>query len=153
MTIEQGIYRARGIEGSDQFGFASTGTEQVAIELELLDLGNARVTSILYFSDKSTPQSVEKLKALGWEGGDTFAGISKNEVSVMVSYEDYQGKTRMNVEIQSSRFAFASPMDAQQKRAFFARINGGAAPATQAKGYPKNWDEKPAANGRPPMKL
>lgn len=160
MNIEPGIYRARGIEGSDQYGYAKTGTEQVSVDLELLENGQT-VTTILMFSDAATPYSIDRLKALGWEGGDTFEGISKNEVNVQISYEEYDGKTRLKAEIQASRFSFARPMDDAQKRAFFARIKGGApspaaASAPKQGGYPPNWDEKPAQRGqsaRPAIKL
>ena len=81
MSIEAGIYRARGIEGSDQFGFAKTGTEQVSIDLELIEIGQT-VTTILMFSDAATPYSIDRLKALGWEGGDTFAGTGKETLIV-----------------------------------------------------------------------
>lgn len=157
-NIEPGIYRARGIEGSDQYGTATTGTEQVSVDLELIEIG-ATVTTILSFSDAATPYSSDRLRALGWEGGASFAGISKNEVNVQISYEEYDGKTRLKAEIQASRFSFARPMDDAQKRAFFARITGGSAPkpVANAGSYPANWDEKPAqeprGGGRPAMKL
>lgn len=156
-NIEPGIYRARAIEGSEQYGVAKTGTEQVSVDLELVEIG-AVVTAILAFSDAATPYSLDRLRALGWEGGDTFAGISKNEVNVQIAYEEYEGKTRIKAEIQASRFSFAKPMDDAQKRAFFARITGGSAPkpAANAGSYPANWDEKPAQaqrGGRQAMKL
>lgn len=164
--IPGGQYKARGIEGSDQFGTnENNGNDEVSVDLTLVDL-QRNVTSILYFSDRATPYSLDRLRLMGWEGGDTFAGISKNEVPVVVKYEVYDSKVRMKVEIVSSRFSFQSPMSDVQKRGFFARLNqiaaqqgsaprAGAAPmGAPVTGYPPNWDGGGGADpNRPALKL
>lgn len=163
--IPEGMYEARGIEGSEQLGTAETGTEQVVIDLELVDL-KRQVSTILPFTEGAMPYSLKRLRALGWEGGDSFEGINKNVVKAVVKYETYNGKRRMKVDIYTGqgRVVLKNTMNDQEKRGFFARLNEfakreGAPPAQGSgapgsKGYPKDWDDKkkgaPAPAGRPP---
>ncbi len=159
--IPPGAYRAKGIVSTAQLGTSQTGTEQAAIEVMLLDLGKT-VTSILFFTDKTTEQSIERLKLLGWKGGNDWSGIDQNEVTVLVSYEDYNGAQQMKVEIQTARFVFKSPMGEPEKRSFFSRLNDlaarGKAPAAGAGGgYPADWDKPgpaaPAGGAQPKLEL
>ena len=125
MTIAAGKYKARGIEGSVQIGRTSTGTEQIGIDMEL-ETGDT-VTTVLYFSDKAAPYSLERLKALGCTSLDdpAFPGISTNEVEAIVKHEEYQGKMNMKVEILTGgggRFKFNDAMPETQARSFLARL-------------------------------
>lgn len=154
--IQAGYYKGRGVAGSEQFGLSKSGNEQVSLELELLDLGR-RVTTILSFGGKGMGPSVERLKALGWDGNPNgLAGIDRNEVQVEIKYEEYEGKVRMRAEIKTrdGKFSFQSPMAEQQKRGFLAelsrvaaQVNGAGAPAAGAprgpapNGYPADWDK------------
>ena len=158
----EGYYDAMAVEGSEVYGESEGGNEQVAIELRLIDL-NRTVISILNFSDKAAPYSLERLKALGWEGGDSLVGIGKNKVQVRAKREYWndretgEAKTAMKYEIQSGgRFAFAKPMDEQKKRGFFAKLNDLASRGTAAKGaggYPADWDKPGAATGAKPPRV
>ena len=137
--IEAGIYKGRGIEGSVQHGVSSKGTEQIAIDIEVPQLGRA-LTTFLYFSEDAAPFALDRLRALGWEGSDdpAFPGISKNEVDVQVRYDEYQGKQSLKVEIVTGggRVMLKETMSDQQRRGFMSRIaklnkqsGGAAAPA------------------------
>jgi len=125
MSIAAGKYKARGVEGSVQMGHTKTGTEQMGIDLEL-STGDI-VTTVLYFSDKAAPYSIERLKALGVTSLDDpkFPGISTNEVEAIVKYETYEGKENMKVEILGNgggRFQFNDKMPEVQQRTFMARL-------------------------------
>ena len=123
--VEAGTYKGRGIEGSAQKGTSKEGTEQIAIDLTIPALGRS-LTTFLYFSDAAMPYALDRLRALGWEGGDDpkFPGISKNEVDIQVRYETYQGKEQMKVEIWTGggRPILKAPMSAQEERGFMSRI-------------------------------
>ncbi len=142
--IQAGYYNAHGIEGSDQLGFSGEGNEQVSIELTLTDL-NRTVTTFLSFTDAAMPYSLERLRALGWKGGTTFAGIGTNPVQVEIKYEQFNGKRSMKVNITTNgggRFVMKNQMAEPQKLAFFNKVNAAAnAPKAQAgKDYPQDWD-------------
>ncbi|MBX3260754.1 MAG: hypothetical protein KF782_13795 [Labilithrix sp.] len=159
--IPAGMYDAQGIEGSEQIGTADTGTDQVIVDLELVDL-KRQVSTILPFTEAAMPYSLKRLRALGWEGGDSFAGIGKNLVKVVVKYETYNGKRRMKVDIFTGqgRIVMKNTMNDAERRGFFARLNEFAkregsgevnrAAATGARGYPKDWDKGGPPAARPP---
>jgi len=118
--IQPGIYKGRGIAGSEQYGHTSKGNPQIAIDLAT---NAGRLTTFLYFSDEAAPFSIERLRALGWEGDDlsSLVGIDRHEVDVSVKYDVYQGKQQMKVEILSGgRFVMQQQMDDQAKRQFGA---------------------------------
>lgn len=161
--IPAGFHNVRGVGGSGQMGFATSGTEQVSVEVEFVELADKpRGTTFLYFSEKAEVDSVKKLKAMGWDGGDGLDGIDKNIVRASVKYEEYQGKRRMKIDIfAGGRFEMKNQMNDQQKRGFFARLREvdkrqGAAPAAGGgsgaggKGYPADWDKKGKPAGGPP---
>jgi hypothetical protein len=154
--IKAGYYKARGIAGTEQHGHAANGSEQIALELDvaLSDQETRRLTTILSFGGKAASYSIERLKALGWDGSDQLRGIDKNEVEVEIKYEEYQGKVSMRVEIKygdGGRFAFKKPMSEPEKRGFMSALSkqaaqlggsgNGAAPAAAGGGYPQSWDE------------
>lgn len=166
--VPDGQYKARGVEGSEQWGGGDKG-DQLSVELVLVDVGRI-VTTIMHLSEAALPYTIDRLKLLGVPVGPdneitTLAGISKNEVPVMIRHEEYNGETRMKAEIISSRFSFKKPLSPEEIRANMARINAAAkqraathgvaggtpkngAPA--ANGYPENWDQpdpnRPALN-------
>lgn len=124
--IEAGTYKGRGIEGSVQHGTSKKGTEQVALDLNVPALGRS-VTTFLYFSDDAMPYALERLRALGWEGGDDpkFPGIAKNEVDIQIRYEMFDGKEQMKVDIWTGggRPVLKAPMSAQEQRGFMGRLS------------------------------
>jgi hypothetical protein len=87
--LENGRYRARGVEGA--LGVAKTGTEQVAVLLEVVegdDMG-ARITWFGHFTEKATERTLESLRHLGWQGDDItdLSGIERNVVEIVVEHE------------------------------------------------------------------
>ena len=157
--IPAGFYRAKGVLGSEQAGITSNGNDQLGIDLLLLDL-NRTVTTVLVFTDKSERFAIDRLRALGWTGGDSMAGIDQNEVQVQIKYDVVAGQDGtprrvMKAEIVTGggRFKFDKPMDEQQKRGFFARLNqlagSAAAPSNGTGGYPANWDTVGSGGGAP----
>lgn len=143
--IKAGYYRARGIAGSEQFGSSSNGGEQISVELDvhISDQETRRLTTILAFSGGALPISIERLKALGWDGSNELKGIDRNEVEVQVKYETNPQKPdegpQMKVEIKTGggRFAFKAPMNDQQKRGFMANLSKHAAQMTGGQAPPQ----------------
>lgn len=154
--IKPGIYKGRGIAGSEQFGKTSNGHDQVVIDLTIdVDGNSRRVSTFLVFTDKSKSFSLDRLRALGWAGGDALVGIDKNEVDVEVRYEEYQGKRQMKIEVMTGggTFKIKEEMAISERRAFMAGLNAdlknaqvGTKPE-EGKGYPASWDKPgPAAS-------
>lgn len=163
--IKAGYYRARGIEGSDTMGYAKNGNPQVAIGVELLEIGR-HVTTIMAYSGGAIPITIERLKTMGWKGGETLEGIGSQEFTAEIKYEvnPEDGKVHMRCEVKSA-FTFKAPMDPNQKRGFLAELSRTAAQMAQAagqpthanapKGYPADWDTAggPTASGTPKVDL
>jgi hypothetical protein len=147
--IQAGTYRGHAIEGTEQYGTTSNGNDQIVIDLMLTDISE-KVSAFLVFSDKSAPYSMERLRALGWQGNDlsNLTGIHRNVVDVEVKYEMYQGKENMKVEIRTGGVALKDKLDDKGKRAFAARYAHLAkATATVASApAPATRNNAPAAN-------
>lgn len=165
--IKAGYYKARGIPGTEQHGYASGGGEQISVELDVYisDQETRRLTTILAFAGKAAPISIDRLKALGWDGSGELKGIGANEVEVEIKYETNPAKPeegpKMKVEVKTDggRFSFKKPMSEPEKRGFMANLSKqaaqlaagtpAAAPAAGG-GYPPNWDTNGPAQGAPP---
>lgn len=156
--IQNGIYRAKGIAGSEQLGKTKNGHDQVVIDMHFLDI-DKRASTFLIFSDDAAPYSLERLKALGWGGGDDFVGIDKNEVQVEVKNTVWDGKPQMKIEILTGggRVVLKEQMSEPEKRGFFARVNALATKPKPVAGkdYPKDWDNSgaPAPAGAKPARV
>lgn len=120
--IQAGTYRGQAVEGTEQYGTTSNGNDQIVIDLQLVDIGE-KVSAFLVFSEKSAPFSMERLRALGWQGTDLsdLRGIARNIVDVEVKYETYQGQEKMKVEIRTGGVALKDKLDDKGKKAFAAR--------------------------------
>lgn len=174
MDIKAGFYKARGVAGTEQYGYASGGGEQLSLELDvqISDQESVRLTTILAFAGKAMQYSIERLKALGWDGSNELRGIDRNEVDVQVKYELNPQKPneppQMRVEIKTNggRFAFKQPMGEPEKRGFLANLAkeakqleaggppaaAGRGPAPQGNGYPPSWDDGARApQGKPAL--
>jgi hypothetical protein len=112
---EMGQFKARAVKGSEQFG-VSTGdaqTLQIGIDMMIaMKGGNFVMTTMLFFSPKAAPFSIQRLQALGWpgssvndlaaalaEGATHLQGIERNEVDVDVRCEEYGGRPQWRCEI------------------------------------------------------
>jgi hypothetical protein len=78
-------------------GISSTNKEQIAVEL-VLPAGSPDGEALPwygYFTDSTFERTIESLRYLGWEGtdlSDGLPGLDKNEVSIVVEDEEYEGK-------------------------------------------------------------
>lgn len=141
MSLPKGFYKGRAIKGSEQYGVSKNGNDQIVIDLDLGELGQA--STFLNFSDAAAPYAIERLRACGWKGDDVtdLTGIDANEIDVQVKYETYQGKEQMKVEIATGggKVKLENQMDDRSKRAFGARMkqflkgNGAATPKPASK--------------------
>ena len=121
--IAQGTYRAQAVEGSAQYGQTKTGTDQIIIDMDLIDIGE-RVSVFLYFSEKAAPHSMKRLRAAGWQGTNLadLSGLGSQECQVSVKYEEYQGEQKMKVEIVSGgTVTIQNAFDDKSKKAFAAK--------------------------------
>lgn len=126
--LDKGFYRARAVE--HQFGFADTGTEQVAVTFEIRTEGRwkeYRITWFGYFTEATVRRTLESLRTCGWEGDDVtdLSGLDRNEVEIEVVHEPYKGELRPKVKWVnrvSGVFRVKHPMTAEQKRALSARV-------------------------------
>lgn len=130
--LPKGYYRARAIAGQLSTS-KNKGTPQVELEFELLDeqyLGR-RVNWCGYFTEKTEARTLESLRHCGWQGDDLtdLAGISDNEVQLVIDHEDYDGKTYARVQWVNrlGGVGFGAPMEDAAKRAFAARMRSKAA--------------------------
>jgi hypothetical protein len=134
--ISAGIYKGKGVAGSEQYGTTKNGHDQIVLDLDLTDIGE-RVSTFLVFSDAAAPYGIERLRALGWSGSDLsdLTGIDLNEVDVEVKYEDWQGDMKMKVQILTGggRVVLKQTMTDKDKRAFGAKFKSlTAVPGTTA---------------------
>src|SRR6185437_8523035 len=117
-----------GIAGSEQYGLTKNGHDQIAIDLAFSGIDETG-TTFLPFSEAAAPYSVERLRALGWQGDDlsNLVGIDANEVDVLVKYEMWDGKERMKIDVVTGgggRVVLKETMDDKAKRAFAAKFKG-----------------------------
>lgn len=159
IDLRDGIYKGRGIEGSEQYGEKNGNLElivDVVVQVPADDAKPAhpRQLSTAHYLTQAAAQYVyERLRALGWEGNDIrdLRGISKNEVDIQVKTEDYQGKPVTKVEILSGggRFKSATPVDKNVFAAKLAAITGG--PPPPPAGPTNTTTAPPANNPKPPF--
>lgn len=123
MSIPAGIHLCHGVAGSVQEGVSSQGTDFLAIKLRLDDLGE-EVTTFLYFTEKTESWSLDRLKALGWDGkGDgNYNGIDSKQAECSVRFEQYNGKETMKVDIMTNSGVKVTPMEEKAKAGFRARL-------------------------------
>jgi len=138
--IKAGIYKARAVDA--QYGVTSKGNDQIVVSLKLAS--GEMVSSFLVFTDKTWSFQVDRLRALGCAGNlpMDLTGLDANEVDVQITYETYDGKEKMRVEIMTGggRVQLQNQMDDAQKRAFAARV----AAWSRASGGPAQNGAKPA---------
>ena len=115
-------------------GTTSTGKEQIAVQFEFLDPAGERLTWYGYFTDAAFERTIESLRTCGWTGSslDEFAGEKlpagvNHQVELVVQHEEYEGKTQVRIAFVNSiggGLALKSAMDANQARAFAAKMKG-----------------------------
>lgn len=99
--LQNGRYRARAVDAV--LGIADTGTKQVAVLFELLDMPGQSIPWYGYFTEKTEDRTLESLMHAGWHGDDLSNlmcdGLGESEVSLVVEQEqDQQGEWRPRVK-------------------------------------------------------
>lgn len=134
----KGRFRARGVTAA--LGTSSNGNPQIGVELTILD-GEYQGASITWygsFTDAATPYTLEALDNLGWTGDDlsNLTGIDRNEVSIVVDEEEYEGEVRDKVKYinKPGGLAMKNAMSEGQQKAFAASMKGAVLAHRQASG-------------------
>lgn len=121
-TRLEGTYRSIALPDTIQFGQAKNGSDQVACDVSLEDVGEV-VTVILSFSGGAKPYSQDKLKAMGFRNDGGQLGFERREFQTRIYWEEWEGEERMRVDVLTSKVAL-KPMDEPQKRAFMSELLG-----------------------------
>jgi hypothetical protein len=137
--MNEGRYTMRAIGGA--LGHAKTGTPQIGIELAVTegDYVGQRIWYYGYFSDAAKEYTFRALRTLGWEGDDLtdLRGIEKNDVTVIVAAEEYNGNSSLKVKgiYPLGGSGVANPMDDAEAKKFAALMKGDAI-ASRTAGQP-----------------
>ena len=120
-----GRFRATAKEGD--YGYAKTGTEQVAVLFEL-ETGS-RLTWYGYLTEKTQDRTIESLLHCGVSNIETLAGLGSKEVELVVQHEaDQEGKTRARVAfvnaLGSGGVAMKTRMSDGARKSVAARLKG-----------------------------
>jgi hypothetical protein len=120
--MQAGVYKGKAIAGSVQYGTSSNNNAQIAIDFVTTD--GAVATVVLPFTANAAEYSVKKLRACGFEGNDpsNLVGIDRNEVTLTLKYETYQGEERAKWDIMAGGMKLNKPMTDQEKRKFAAEF-------------------------------
>lgn len=150
--ITAGNYKGRAVKGKTQLGETDSGTLQIAIDMALNNASGEFVgtmTTFLFFTDKSSVYSFERLRALGWKGTgpediDKLDDIYDKEVPCTVeapaSYTDPKtkevkmGASKLTIDTGAGTVTLNKPLDANTFKARLRAIGGsggggGSAPA------------------------
>ena len=130
MDIESllGQKRAKAIRWA--IGEAKTGTRQVGVEFELLDVeGCPHMTWYGFFTDKALATTVKALRACGWEGCDLeqLDGLDRNEVQLVIEPEtDDAGQRRARIRWVNSAggLAMGTALAGNDLKGFAAKMRG-----------------------------
>lgn len=126
MGTNKRYYRARGVHAV--LGESSTGKEQVAVTLQILDEGatHQQLTWYGFFTDATWERTIESLRTLGWQGDDLndLTGIDRDEVSITVEDEEYNGQvyTRVKWINKAGGPAVKSPLTGDRAASFAAQM-------------------------------
>jgi hypothetical protein len=150
MSRPDGVYAARAITGA--LGVSGSGKEQIGIEFEIQDQEGGHVTWYGFFTEKTTERTIETLRICGWHGTDlsSLDGIGDNEVSIVLETEEWEGKARQKVQWvnRAGGLSMANPLNADQAKAFAAKMRGAVLAFDQKSGTPK---AKKETSQKPPF--
>lgn len=110
-------------------GETSKGTEQVAVEFQILTEGAEfnHITWFGYFTDKTYERTVESLRHCGWTGHDLtdLTGLDANEVELVIEDEDDEdGNPRARVRWVNRKggLALKAPLTGDKAKSFAASM-------------------------------
>lgn len=124
--------KARAVPDSHEWGYASTGAEQVGVRLSIIDGEHAGKSCVWYgyFTEKAEERTKDQLRIAGWD--DTkenvidLPGLGSTEFSL--AYEEEvtpEGDVYLKGDfINRISVAMKNKMDDAQKRSFAARLRG-----------------------------
>lgn len=165
--IKAGFYKSKAVPGSQQFGFAKEGGQQVAVAVHLVEIDRT-VATIMAYSGGAIPITIERLKTMGVKDFRTFEGLGDTEFTSQIKYETNPKTNEVNmkceVKSREQTFSFKAPMNEQQENGFkeeLARMaaqldsqKGGPGAANAPKGYSQSWDQNaPPAGAAPKVDL
>lgn len=125
--IEPGYYKAKAVSAS--LGYTSNGNEQVAMLVDMVDLGK-QMTWYGYFTDKTADRTLESLMIAGWDGDSlvTFEGLGSTEFVAVVEEDTYNGETRTRISwinrARSGGPKLNNPMSDVQMQNFASKMKG-----------------------------
>lgn len=126
--LDEGTYRGKGFSAT--LCRSGNGSEQVAIEFELLEMDGYKMTYFGSFTGGALEHTVKALRACGWSGQDLsdLTGIDANEVTLVVGHHEYNGKTTARINwvnpVGAGSPALKSQLAPDEARAFAARMRG-----------------------------
>ena len=158
--IAEGKYRARGVSGTGAMGKTEKGMPQVAVEFDLLDVPGTRMTWYGNFAETTVGEdqkpiyqiTMESLYHCGWISGDlnNLDGLDRNEVTVVVKHEEYQGKTRAKIAwVNKSGTLVKNAMPENELKAFAAKMKGASMGVRKSLNIPPPEQMKPRAQTPP----
>jgi hypothetical protein len=126
--IPDGKYIARA--KSFQYGTASSGTEQVGVEYEIVDgeYAGHRITGYFSFTDAAAPYTFTKLRNSGWRGDDLekLDCLGSVDVELVIVKDTYNGQAKTKVSFVNvpggSGVGMKSPMT--DTKSFAERMRG-----------------------------
>lgn len=129
---EVGVFKARAKKRQDgtwvQPGKSKNDNWELLVDMEVAFPSGSRMrTIVLSMTEKATPFSEDRLRAMGWKGDDMdFSGIGDNEVEVRVFADTWEGKETRKYEIVSGggRFTSATPMSQEMFAAHMRAMRG-----------------------------
>lgn len=133
LPLQKAYYRAKA--KSWDLGQAETGTDQVAIEFEVVegDFRGSRITWYGFFTDKTEERTLESLRICGWTGTDlsNLTGLDANVVEIVCEPEDGKAdpetgevKSRLRVRWvnRAGGIAMKTRLGDDQKKVLAARM-------------------------------
>jgi hypothetical protein len=151
-SLKPGRFRARAVGGV--LAESGNGNPQIAVSFDILDEAFAGSSITWYGSfsknlgkGKKTPfqRTIETLRICGWEGDDIsdLSTITKNEVSLTLDYETFEGERKLKVKWVNAPggVAVKNPMNEAQAKGFAAKMRGEVIAASRS--IPKTNGSKP----------
>lgn len=126
--LDAGTYRARAVQAA--LGEAGTGTEQVAVLFELLDVPGKQLTWYGYWTEATWERTVDSLRIAGWTGSDIsdlseLSSPAAPEVFIVVTHDpDQNGVMRERVRWvnRTNGLQLKKTMDPGKAKAFATRV-------------------------------
>ena len=102
--LAAGNYRGRPVRAA--LGTSSKGTEQIAVEFELIEPAGERMTWYGFFTEATTDRTIESLRHCGWQGNDLSVFVEGEQRVRALVAEGAPGKalsTRLQPWARESR--------------------------------------------------